>query len=79
MAQRGPKPNGFVLLGEVDAAPEVYEALRNLSESSGVAFRSIVRAALTDFVIDAGYLSPARREQMIAPYPLVHRKKERKQ
>lgn len=79
MARRGPKPNGFVRLGDVDAAPEVYDALRNLSDSSGVAFRALVRAALTDFVIEAGYLNPARREQMVAPYPLVHRKKERKQ
>ncbi len=77
MGKRGPVPNGFVPLGDADAAPEVFDALRALSESSGIAFRAIVRAALTDFVIEAGYLDPSRRDQMIAPYPLVQRKKER--
>ena len=77
MGKRGPTPNGFVSLGDADAAPEVYDALRALSETSGVAFRAIVRAALTDFVIEAGYLDPTRRDQMVAPYPLVHPKKER--
>ena len=72
-AARGPKPSGFVRIDDrITAHPDVLAAIGEMSRDLGVPVAELVRAALADVAIGAGYLAPQDRDRFV----LAHTRKE---